>query len=127
MPIISALFLSKKKEHRRNISDRIMDRLYLFYLPVLNGAFKIKKLIVVFSLAILVITYFIFNSLGGEFIPTLEEGDFAVEVRLAQGTSSSQSIEIYSKAEKILRQRIPEIKQAITIIGTAENGRIGVC
>ncbi len=120
VPMISALFLDKKTEHKRNISDRIMDRLYHFYLPVLNGAFKIKKLIVGISLAILVITWFIFNSLGGEFIPTLEEGDFAVEVRLAQGTSLSQSIELYSKAEKILRQRIPEIKQAITRIGTAE-------
>ncbi len=120
VPMISALFLNKKTEHKRNISDRIMDWLYRLYLPVLNSAFKIKKLIVVISIAILVITWFIFNSLGGEFIPTLEEGDFAVEVRLAQGTSLSQSIEIYGKAEKILRQRIPEIKQAITRIGTAE-------
>jgi cobalt-zinc-cadmium resistance protein CzcA len=120
VPMISALFLNKKTAHKRNISDRIMDGLYRVYLPVLNSAFKIKKLIVVISLAILVITYFIFNSLGGEFIPTLEEGDFAVEVRLAQGTSLSQSIALYTKAETILRQRIPEIKQAITRIGTAE-------
>ncbi|MEJ7829421.1 MAG: CusA/CzcA family heavy metal efflux RND transporter, partial [Segetibacter sp.] len=120
VPMISALFLSKETYHKRNISDRMMDRLYRFYLPVLIGAFKIKKLVVVISIAILVITYFIFNSLGGEFIPTLEEGDFAVEVRFAQGTSLSQSIDIYSKAEKILRQRIPEITQAITRIGTAE-------
>jgi cobalt-zinc-cadmium resistance protein CzcA len=120
VPMISALFLSKKTAHKRNISDRIMDRLYRFYLPVLNGAFKIKKLIVLISVAILVITFFIFKGLGGEFIPTLEEGDFAVEVRLAQGTSLSQSIELYSKAETILRQRIPEIRQAITRIGTAE-------
>ena len=120
VPMISALFLSKKTEHKRNISDRIMSAVQRFYLPILNGAFKIKKLIIIISIAVLVVTYFLFKGLGGEFIPTLEEGDFAVEVRLAQGTSLSQSIELYSKAEKILRQRIPEIKQAITRIGTAE-------
>ena len=120
VPMISALFLSKKTEHKRNISDRMMSAIQRFYLPVLNASFKIKKLIVIISIAALVVTYFLFKGLGGEFIPTLEEGDFAVEVRLAQGTSLSQSIELYSKAEKILRQRIPEIKQAITRIGTAE-------
>lgn len=120
VPMISALFLDKTTAHKRNISDRIMGVIQRVYLPVLNGAFKIKKLIIVISIAILVITYFIFKSLGGEFIPTLEEGDFAVEVRLAQGASLSQSIDLYSKAEKILRERIPEIKQAITRIGTAE-------
>ena len=120
VPMISALFLSKRTEHKRNISDRIMSGIQRAYLPVLNGAFKIKKLIVAISLAILLITYFVFKGLGGEFMPTLEEGDFAVEVRLGQGTSLSQSVELYSKAEKILRQRIPEIKQAITRIGTAE-------
>ena len=120
VPMISALFLNKKTEHKRNISDRIMDALKRSYLPILNSAFKFKKLVVAISLALMVITYFVFKGLGGEFIPTLEEGDFAVEVRLAQGTSLSQSIELYSKAEKILKQRIPEIKQAITRIGTAE-------
>jgi len=120
VPMISALFLSKRTAHKRNISDRIMEVIQRVYSPVLNAAFKIKKLIVIISIAVLVITYFLFKSLGGEFIPTLEEGDFAVEVRLAQGTSLSQSIDLYSKAEKILRERIPEIKQAITRIGTAE-------
>ena len=120
VPMISTLFLSKKTAFKKNISDRIMGTIQRFYLPVLKGALKIKKLIVVIAIAVLVITYFIFKNMGGEFIPILEEGDFAVEVRLAQGTSLSQSIEIYSKAEKILKQRIPEIKQAITRIGTAE-------
>jgi cobalt-zinc-cadmium resistance protein CzcA len=120
VPMISALFLDKKTEHKRSISDRIMEGIQRFYLSILNGAFKIKKIIIIISIAVFVITVFIFKSMGGEFIPTLEEGDFAVEVRLAQGTSLSQSIDLYSKVEKILRQRIPEIKQAITRIGTAE-------
>ncbi|MEO6582822.1 MAG: CusA/CzcA family heavy metal efflux RND transporter, partial [Ferruginibacter sp.] len=120
VPMISSLFLSKKTEHKRNISDRIIDKLKSWYLPFLNGALRFKKIVVAFSIVILIITYFVFKGLGGEFIPTLEEGDFAVELRLGQGTSLSQTIELYSKAEKILRQRIPEIKQAVTRIGSAE-------
>ncbi|HWJ25043.1 MAG TPA: efflux RND transporter permease subunit, partial [Flavisolibacter sp.] len=72
------------------------------------------------SVAIVVVTLLVFKSMGGEFIPTLEEGDFALEVRLGQGTSLSKTIEIYSKAEKILLQKIPEIKVAVTRIGSAE-------
>ena len=120
VPMISALVLNKNTEHKRNFSDRIMSAIHRAYLPLLNGSFKVKKLIVGISVVVLLITYFVFKSLGGEFIPTLEEGDFAVEVRLGQGTSLSQSIDLYSKAEKILRERIPEINQAITRIGTAE-------
>jgi len=120
VPMVSALFLNKKTAHKRSISDRIMDSIHRLYSPVLDGAFKIKKLIVVISIAILVITWFVFKGLGGEFIPTLEEGDFAVELRFGQGTSLSQTIDIYSKAEKILKQRIPEIKIVVTHIGTAE-------
>ena len=120
VPMISSLFLSKKTEHKRNISDRIIDKLKSWYLPFLNGALRFKKTVLALSLVLLVITYFIFSRLGGEFIPTLEEGDFAVELRLGQGTSLSQTIELYTRTEKILKQRIPEIKQAVTRIGSAE-------
>src|SRR5665647_3641320 len=111
--MISALFLSRKTEHKRNISDRLIDKLKSWYLPVLNGALRFKRQVIAISIVILVISYFVFSSLGGEFIPTLEEGDFAVEVRLAQGTSLSRTIETYTKAEQILKERIPEIKQAV--------------
>ena len=120
VPMISSLFLSKKTEHKRNISDRIIDKLKSWYLPFLNGALRFKKTVLALSLVLLVITYFTFSRLGGEFIPTLEEGDFAVELRLGQGTSLSQTIELYTRTEKILKQRIPEIKQAVTRIGSAE-------
>ena len=120
VPMMSALFLSRKTGHRRNISDRIIDKFKSWYLPLLNGALRFKKTVIVISVVLLIIAYFVFNSLGGEFIPTLEEGDFAVEVRLAQGTSLSGTIETYTKAEQILKQRIPEIKIVVTRIGTAE-------
>jgi cobalt-zinc-cadmium resistance protein CzcA len=120
IPMMSALFLSKKTKHKVNISDRIMNGIQRVYLPLLKGALRVKLLIVVASVVLLVIAYLAFRNLGGEFMPVLEEGDFAVEMRLPQGTSLSQSIATFTKAEIILKKTIPEIRQAITKIGTAE-------
>ncbi len=61
-----------------------------------------------------------FHFLGGEFIPSLEEGDFAVEMSMSQGTSLSQMVESCSKAEKLLKAEYPEIKQVVSRIGSAE-------
>ncbi len=120
VPMMSALFLNKTTTHRRNISDRIMDGIKKGYLPLLNAALRIKGLVVAASLILLIITYLVFKNIGGEFIPILEEGDFALEMRLAQGTSLSRTIEIYSKVERIIKEKIPEAKQVVTKIGTAE-------
>ena len=61
-----------------------------------------------------------FKFLGGEFIPSLEEGDFAVEMSMAQGSSLSQMVESCTKAEKLLKAEYPEIKQVVSRIGSAE-------
>ena len=58
--------------------------------------------------------------LGGEFIPSLDEGDFAVEMSMAQGTSLSQMVETCTKAEKLLKSEYPEVKQVVSRIGSAE-------
>jgi cobalt-zinc-cadmium resistance protein CzcA len=62
----------------------------------------------------------VFNGMGGEFIPTLEEGDLTVEISMMQGTSLSQVVETFGKAEKILRDNFPEVRQVVTRIGSAE-------
>ena len=73
VPMISSLFLSKKTKHKRNISDRIIDKFKGWYLPFLNGALRFKKTIVTFSVVILVITYFVFNSLAANLFQHLKK------------------------------------------------------
>ena len=58
--------------------------------------------------------------MGGEFLPQLEEGDLTVEISMSQGTSLSQVVETFGKAEKILKDQFPEVKQVVTRIGSAE-------
>jgi heavy metal efflux system protein len=120
VPMVSSLFLSKKTNHKKNISDKIMDRCFRVYHSVIHFALGKKGLIIIISLVLLVITGFIFAKMGGEFIPTLEEGDFAVETRIAPGSSLSQTIETTQKASSIILKNFPEVKEVIGKIGTSE-------
>lgn len=68
----------------------------------------------------LILSFFLFTRLGAEFIPTLDEGDFAMQMTLPAGSSLSRSIEVSLEAEKKLKQDFPEIKHVVAKIGTAE-------
>jgi cobalt-zinc-cadmium resistance protein CzcA len=120
VPMMSALFLSKNTAHKKNISDRIIGFCQKKYAPLLNWTLSWKKAVVFSMIVLFAGSLFIFNSLGGEFIPTLEEGDLTVEISMEQGTSLTQVVETFSKAEKILKEKFPEVKQAVTRIGSAE-------
>ena len=120
VPMMSALVLSKKTTHRKNVSDRITGFLHRVYEPALKGVLKVKVLVVSLAVVLFVISMVVFNRLGGEFIPTLEEGDLTVEIAMMQGTSLSQVVETFGKAEKILKEQFPEVKQVVTRIGSAE-------
>ncbi|MFA4852501.1 MAG: CusA/CzcA family heavy metal efflux RND transporter, partial [Bacteroidales bacterium] len=120
VPVVSALFLSKKTEHKRNIADKIMSGINKAFTPLLNISLKHKLTVVGISLVLFFSSLLLFNSLGGEFIPHLEEGDLAAGVITLQGGSLSNTIETVEKANKILMTKFPEVKHAICKIGTGE-------
>jgi heavy metal efflux system protein len=120
VPMMSTLFLSRKTEHKRNISDRFMDFLRRLYKPVIEFALKRKAVIVIGSVLIFAFSLFVFTRIGGEFIPTLEEGDLAAGVMTLQGGSLSNTIETVEKANKILMSKFPEVKHVVCKIGTGE-------
>ncbi|TCD00841.1 CusA/CzcA family heavy metal efflux RND transporter [Pedobacter psychroterrae] len=120
VPMVSALFLSKSTIHKPNFSDKIIGFVKGAYLPALEWILRFKKLVVAAALILFIFTLWVFSRMGGEFLPQLEEGDLAVEIAMAQGTSLSQVVETFSKAEKILKDKFPEVKQVVTRIGSAE-------
>ncbi|AWI24785.1 CusA/CzcA family heavy metal efflux RND transporter [Flavobacterium pallidum] len=120
VPVVSSIALSKEPGHQKNISDKIINGLYGFYAPLLEKALKVKALTLGMAFGLLLIALLIFHSLGGEFIPTLDEGDIATHFIIASGSSLSQEIETTTKAEKILKAKFPEIKMIVTKIGSAE-------
>ncbi len=119
IPMMSALFLSKKASHRRNLSDRMMDFFQRMYAPLLNGAIKIKYAIVGIAVGLLILSLILFKNMGGEFIPTLEEGDYAIEFVLPQGSSLSQTTETVMMAERMLL-KFPEVKMVVGKTGAAD-------
>ena len=120
VPVASALFLSRKTEHKPNFSDKIMKFLHRVFDPVLNFSLRHKIAVVSASVVMLISSIFLFNSLGGEFIPQLEEGDLAAGVITLQGGSLSNSVEIVEKANKILMSKFPEVEHVVCKIGTGE-------
>ncbi len=119
VPVASALFLKKSDIHKLTLADKIMARIENSYMPVLFWALRHKFRVVVVSLAMIAIAVAGFFFLGGEFIPTLNEGDFAVELRLSPGSSISQTLLISKSAEKRLL-RFPEVKEVVSKVGTSE-------
>jgi cobalt-zinc-cadmium resistance protein CzcA len=120
VPMMSALCLSRNTEHKRNFSDKLMDFFQRMYSPVLNFTFQFKKSVVTIFFALFLLSLWVFGNMGGEFIPTLEEGDLTVEITMMQGTSLTQVVQTFGEAEKILKKRFPEIRQIVTRIGSAE-------
>ena len=120
IPMMSALVLKKQTGHKINISDKIIQAFQNVYQPVLARSLQYKGLIVSVAIVLLIISGFIFNSLGGEFIPTLDEGDIATNLVIASGSSLTQEIEATTKAEQILKKKFPEVKMIVTKIGSSE-------
>ena len=119
IPMMSALFLSKNLKHKRNFSDRMMDFFQSLYSPLLKTAIRIKYAVVAIAVALLIISVIIFKNMGAEFIPTLEEGDYAIEFVLPQGSSLSQTIETVMIAERMLLT-FPEVKMVVGKTGAAD-------
>ena len=120
VPMASSLMLSRKVHTRKSFSDRVIEKLQAWYRPVLDWVLARNKNVITGAVALFCISVVGFKYLGGEFIPSLEEGDFAVEMSMSQGTSLSQMVESCTKAEKLLKKEYPEIKQVVSRIGSAE-------
>ncbi|HNP33920.1 MAG TPA: CusA/CzcA family heavy metal efflux RND transporter, partial [Flavobacterium sp.] len=119
VPWASSLFLSKKIHDKPNFTDRFMNKLNSWYQPYLVKALERKFVIIGTAVFLFIASLFIFNSLGGEFIPELDEGDFAMNYTIRQGSSLPQSIDVGTQLEK-LALTFPEVKETVSKIGTSE-------
>lgn len=120
VPMMSAMFLSKNTEHKPNFSDRMMVWFEKKYAPLLDRALRFKKAVLAISLGLFVLAIIIFKNMGGEFIPTIEEGDLAINATIMTGSSLTQMVKTTTEYEKILKAKFPEIKTIVTKIGSGE-------
>jgi cobalt-zinc-cadmium resistance protein CzcA len=120
IPMMSALFLSKKIKHQPNVSDRLMIWIEIKYQHALNKVIGYPKLVISAVLCMFVLAVIVLSFLGGEFIPALEEGDFAVDTRVLTGSNLTTTIESTQKAAHILKTQFPEVEKVVTKIGSGE-------
>ena len=120
VPVVASLFIKPTNVSNKNISVRLMNWLNKQYEPIMSWALGSKKIVLSIALGLLIGTALLFSRMGGEFIPTLDEGDFVIQPVLKTGTSLSNTVEITTKIEKILLNHFPEVKQVVTRIGAAE-------
>ncbi len=118
VPVMASLFL-KPQQEKRNISTRLMNGLKRMYLPTIRYALGHKTLVIVVASLMLLISLGIFSRMGGEFVPTLDEGDFVIQPVFKTGTSLTKTIELVTRIEKILK-KFPEVDQVVSRIGAAE-------
>ncbi|MEX0290094.1 MAG: CusA/CzcA family heavy metal efflux RND transporter [Flavobacteriaceae bacterium] len=120
IPVATSLFLKPVEFSNKNISNRLLQMFNNIYDPIIHWALKSKKLVIGAAVILMIIAGIIFSSLGSEFVPTLDEGDFVIQPVLKTGTSLSKTVEITTRIEKILLQEFPEVEQVVTRIGAAE-------
>ena len=120
VPMITSLFLNKKINYKATWADKMMAWLQDKYQPVLVKALQYPKTIVSIAIGLFLLAIVVMNSLGGEFIPKLEEGDFAVDTRVLTGSSLTTTIGATQKAAGILLKNFPEVEKVITKIGSGE-------
>lgn len=118
VPVMSSLFLKPAKK-QSNISTRLIGALNKLYKPSISWALNNKAAVIVLTLILLLGSGYIFSRMGGEFIPTLDEGDFVIQPVLKTGTTLSNTIALTTRMEQILLE-FPEVNQVVSRIGAAE-------
>lgn len=116
VPAAVAIFVSGKVSEKENIFMRGAKRVYL---PLLDGAIRFRHMVAIAAVAIILGSGYAATRMGGEFIPSLDEGDVAVAAIRIPGTSLTQSLDLQMALERRIKQ-IPEVKDFFARTGTAE-------
>lgn len=105
VPMMASLFLKRTVTVKQTLADRFFERLNKVYHRVLHFSLAHVWGTISAAFIALLLSLLLFTKLGAEFIPTLDEGDFAMQMTLPAGSSLSKSIEVSLEAEKRLKER----------------------
>ncbi|MGJ3700795.1 CusA/CzcA family heavy metal efflux RND transporter [Variovorax sp. AFSI2.2] len=117
IPAAVALFIGNKVGEKEN---RLMHWARRGYAPLLARAMGAKPLVITTAVVAVVLSGLLATRLGTEFVPSLGEGDFAVQALRIPGTSLTQSVEMQKQIERTLKAKFPEIERVFARTGTAE-------
>ena len=119
VPLMSSLLLNRKIKSKDTWTDKAVAWMERLYRPLLQWALRSRVAVLATAMALMVGAVLLFRTMGGEFIPELDEGDFAVNFAIRQGSSLPQSIAVATELEKAALS-FPEVKEVVSKIGTSE-------
>jgi len=131
VPVMTTLLMKPTAKNNRTwfsnledwltrVSNRMMKAIFNVYKPLINGALKFRKSVMAITTALFVLAVFIFSTMGGEFIPKLDEGDIAMQIIMKPGSALSESIHVSEEVENIIKANFPEVKTMVARIGVSE-------
>ncbi len=116
VPAAVALFVTGRVSEKENLFMRGAQRLYA---PTLEHAIRLRFVIVGLAVLLVAVSGVAASRMGGEFIPSLDEGDIAMHAMRIPGTSLTQSAQMQEALEKAIKE-FPEVKEVAAKVGTAE-------
>lgn len=120
VPVAASVFLKPVQKSKPDISEKLMQWITRSYTPAIRWALDHQKWVLIIAVGLLLGAAGLYSTMGGEFVPTLDEGDFVIQPVMKTGTSLSKTIEINTQIEKILLEGFPEVDQVVSRIGAAE-------
>lgn len=117
IPAAVALFIGNRVAEKEN---RLMQWASRSYAPLLTRVMDAKPLVLTFAAVTVLLSGLLATRLGTEFVPNLNEGDFAVQALRIPGTSLSQSVKMQQQIESTLKAKFAEIERVFARTGTAE-------
>ena len=117
VPAAIALFVTGKV---KETDSWLMGRARQGYAPLLGWFLRHRAAAVGMALGAVLLSGVLASRMGSEFIPSLSEGDFALQALRVPGTSLSQSVDMQQRLEKAIVQRVPEVERVFARTGTAE-------
>jgi len=112
IPVLCLLFLKPHPEKESIIMEYARNR----YVPLLEYAINRKKVILSVAGGFLLISLFLVTRLGTEFIPTMDEGSFDMDVSMLPGVSLATAMDVNQQAAEKLK-KFPELDTVVARIG----------
>ena len=117
IPAAVALFIGDKVAEKENAIMRAAKR---WYAPALDKAMANTPVVLVFAAVAVLLSGLLATRMGSEFVPSLNEGDIAIQALRIPGTSLTQSLAMQQQLETRLMSNHKEIERVFARTGTAE-------
>ncbi|KMY01331.1 cation transporter [Pseudomonas syringae KCTC 12500] len=117
VPAAIAMFVTGKVKEEEGL---VMRTAHQRYAPILSWVLGHRSIAFGMALVLIVLSGFTASRMGSEFIPSLSEGDFALQALRVPGTSLTQSVDMQQRLEKAIIEKVPEVQRVFARTGTAE-------